>query len=96
MKAFCLVYNNTLTALCEKCPYSELFWSTFSRIQTEYGEILRISLNSVQMRENADQNNSEYENFLCGAGHWICNLIFINLFVKSRITLCNADVTRYM
>ena len=25
----------------EKCPYSEFFWSVFSRIQTEYGEITR-------------------------------------------------------
>ena len=23
----------------EKCPYWELFWSAFSRIRTEYGEI---------------------------------------------------------
>ena len=23
----------------EKCPYSGLFWSVFSRIRTEYGEI---------------------------------------------------------
>ena len=28
------------------------FWSVFSRIRTEYGEILRISPYSVQMREN--------------------------------------------
>ena len=32
-----------LTLLCftlrKKCPYSELFWSVFSSIQTEYGEI---------------------------------------------------------
>ena len=41
-------------ALCEKCPYSELFWSVFSDIWTEYGEIY-----SVRMRENTDQNNSE-------------------------------------
>ena len=26
-------------SLLKKCPYSELFWSVFSRIQTEYGEI---------------------------------------------------------
>ena len=26
--------------LCKKCPYSELFWSAFSRIRTKYGEIL--------------------------------------------------------
>ena len=27
----------------ERCPYSELFWSIFFRIRTEYEEILRIS-----------------------------------------------------
>ena len=34
----------------------------FSRI--EHGEILRFSPYSVQMRENTDQNNSEYGHFL--------------------------------
>ena len=42
------------TTLRKKCPYSELFWSVFSRIWTEYGEIFRISPYSVQMRENTD------------------------------------------
>ena len=32
-------------------PYSELFWSVFSRIRTEYGL-------------NADQNNFEYGHLL--------------------------------
>ena len=41
-------------------PYSELFWSVYSRIRTEYGEILLISPYSVWMPENTDQNNSEY------------------------------------
>ena len=31
------------------------FWSVFSRIRTEYGEILRISPYSVWMRGNTDQ-----------------------------------------
>ena len=31
------------------------FWSVFSRIRTEYGEIFRISLYSVRLRENSDQ-----------------------------------------
>ena len=44
--------------LHEKCSYSEFFWSVFSRIWTEYGEIL--SPNSVRMQENTDQENSEY------------------------------------
>ena len=46
-----------------KCPYSEFFWSAFSRICTEYGEILGISPYPVRMRENTDQKNSEYRHF---------------------------------
>ena len=30
-------------SLHRKCPYSELFWSVFSRMRTEYGEIWSIS-----------------------------------------------------
>ena len=47
----------------KKCPYSELFWSSFSRIRTEYGEIRSISPYSVRMRENVDKNNSECRHF---------------------------------
>ena len=50
-------------SLREKCPYSEFFWSVFFRSWTEYGDILRISLYSVRMRENMDQKNSEYGHF---------------------------------
>ena len=50
--------------LREKCPYLELFLSAFTCIRTEYGEILRISPYSVRMRENEEQNNSEYGHFL--------------------------------
>ena len=52
-------WQNWLT-LREKCPYWELFWSAFSSIWTEYGEILRISPYSVLIRKNAEQNKSEY------------------------------------
>ena len=52
----------------ETCPYSELFWSMFSPIRTEWGEIIRIFPYSVSMRENTDQNNSEYGHFLWSAG----------------------------
>ena len=49
--------------LGKKCPYSELFWSVFSRIWTEYGEILHMSPYSVQIMENMDQSNSKYKTF---------------------------------
>ena len=62
---FVQVRNCISAGLREKCPYSELFWSVFSRIRTEYGKIQHISPYSVQIRENTDQNNSEYGYFLC-------------------------------
>ena len=49
----------------------ELFWTAFSHIQAEYGEILRISPHSVRMRENADQNNSENRHFLRSDNEYI-------------------------
>ena len=45
---------------CAKWPYSEFFWSVFSRIRTEYGKIRSISPYSVGTPGNADQKNSEY------------------------------------
>ena len=53
-----------LSSLCKKCLYSELLWSAFSRIQTEYKEAWSISPYSVRMWENAVQDNSEYKYFL--------------------------------
>ena len=48
----------------------ELFWSALSRIWTEYGEIRSIFPYSVEMRENTDQNKSEYGYFLRSAYLW--------------------------
>ena len=55
--------KTAVVTLRNECPYSVLFWSAFSRIWTEYGEIRIISPYSVQMRENADRNNSDYGHF---------------------------------
>ena len=42
--------------LRKKCPNTEiLFWSLFSHIWTEYGDLLRKSPYSFQMQENTDQ-----------------------------------------
>ena len=50
--------------MLKKCHYSELFWSAFFCIPTEYKEILRIFPYLVRMSENAEQNNSKYSHFL--------------------------------
>ena len=56
------------TNTCEKCPYSELFWSVSSRIRTEYGEIRIISPYSVgmQVRTLSTQCNVK-RFFLCSS-----------------------------
>ena len=55
--------NAMIGSLREKCPYSEFFWSIFSLIRTEYGEILRISPYSVRMWENTGMKKSECGHF---------------------------------
>ena len=65
-----ILAKRSILALREKSPYSELFWSAFSCIRTEYGEILRICPYLVRMWENADQNNSEYGRFLHSVDVW--------------------------
>ena len=65
--------------LRNKCPYSELFWSAFSCIRIEYGEIRSISPYSVQMWEKADKNNSEYGHFWPSA-NFACGIKWINFY----------------
>ena len=47
----------------EKCPNTEFFWSVFSSIWSEYGDLPSKSPYSVQIRENTDQKNSKFEHF---------------------------------
>ena len=45
--------------LREKCTYEEFFWSVFSRIRTEYGDL------RSKIQENTNQKISENGQFLC-------------------------------
>ena len=71
----------TQLSLREKCSYLEFFWSVFSHIRTEYGEILRVSPYSIRMRENTDQKNSEYGHF------WPVSVLKINPFLAFDLIL---------
>ena len=72
--------------LHKKFSYWQLFWSVFSRIQTEY---------SVRVRENIDQNNSEYGHFSRSVRHQfdiqqyymniLCTFDFIHVFTESIV-----------
>ena len=44
--------------LLKKSPHSELFWSIFSFIRIEYGDLQSKSPYSVRMLENTDQKTT--------------------------------------
>ena len=79
-----------LWTLRKKYPYWELCWSLFSRNRTEYGDILHISSCSVQIRENTDQNNSEYGRFLRSGNqykYFAFNILLCSILIISYKTL---------
>ena len=53
-----------------------IFGVILVRIGTEHGEMLRISPYSIRMRENVDQKNAEYGNFLRSAFYLISQSSF--------------------
>ena len=53
-----VLWTKEFSILCEKCPYLNIFWSVFSRIRTQYGEIQSFPPYSVQMPENTDQHGT--------------------------------------
>ena len=93
---------NWESSLCpllrKKCPYSELFWSTFSRIRTEYGEIC-ISSYLVRMRENADQNNFKYRRFSCSvlnASPNLPNNMIVSVICTSIFLFSSASFLQFL
>ena len=47
--------NFSQTGRVKRVQVRSFFWSIFSRVRTEYGDLLRQSPYSVQIRENPDQ-----------------------------------------
>ena len=65
LSLFLYIHKKTTEALlgihCVKSVQIwSFFWSVFSRICTEYGEIRSTSLYSVQMRKNTNQKKTPY------------------------------------
>ena len=61
--------------------YSEIFWSVFSRIRTEYGQIL-------QMQEIIHQKSSEYGHFY-GKFQKIAQICTRSVKMKQIISQCS-------
>ena len=64
-------------SLLEKCPYSELFWSVFSSIWTEYGEIRSIQSKCGKIRTSITPNTDTF--------------YAVNNAMKKRCELKNED-----
>ena len=86
-------------SLRKKCLYLELLWSVFSRIRTEYGMIRSISPYSIRMREDTDQNNSEYgkmfrQYFLLLLVHEILDHFELKILVNDVTTEIKTTIFR--
>ena len=55
-----IVQNTPKRILRKKCPYSELFWSVFSRIQTEYRVSFHIQSKCRKIRTRITPNTDTF------------------------------------
>ena len=58
--------------------------NVFSRIGTEYEDLLRKSLYSVQIWENMDRKNSKYGHFSCREWHSQIQNLVMTIFTKTH------------
>ena len=82
---YILIQKVRAGSLREKCPYLKLFWSPYSRIRTEYDEILRISPYSVLMRKMRARITPNTDSF------WELDNSFIPSLSHSHSASCIAD-----
>ena len=74
VKSLCVIFKRKMELLThEKCPYSELFWSAFSRIRSEYGEILRSSAFS-HIRTRITPNTDTFHAVTYSSVYWWWNI----------------------
>ena len=80
--------------LRKKCPYSELFWSTFSRLWTEYGEAERTDLKLILKWLNWSSFHTVMtillplnSSMICLTGKGMLELPFLNLCNSTLETL---------
>ena len=99
LKILKIHYETLKITLRRKCPYSELFWLVFSRIWTEYREMGSISPYAVQMRENADQNNSDYghlRSIIYQSDTYYEDLLELSNSVSIRQNICGVYLQKFM
>ena len=85
---FCLQSSISAEHCVKSVRIRRFFWSVFSRLRTkyirsEYGEMLCISLYSVQMQKNADQKKLPIWTLFT---HWNCKFVNGSLIpAKSKV-----------
>ena len=75
-----------------KCPYSEFFWSAFSRFQSEYVDLQSKSPYSVGIWENKDIKIPEYGHFhTMSCSERLCHIFKKNIHSRLRKRRGNAN-----
>ena len=78
--------------LREEGPYSEFFWSVFSRIRTEYGGILRIQSECGKIRTRKTPNTDTF--------HVVCTASILlsggNKAIKFDCLITNCNYQYYL
>ena len=81
-------YRTESLSLCEKCRYSELFWSTFFHIRTEYGEIA----SWTRIIPNTDNFDAVY----CSKIRHVCMyVLFIYSRKKLKLIITSIEILKY-
>ena len=83
--SFLLEYISVIfISLGENCLYSEFFWSLFSCIWTDYGEIVHIFLHSVQMRTRKVSNTEVFQAISTSEAHLaLCPISVVKPLAKT-------------
>ena len=77
-----------ILSLREKCPDLELFWSAFSCIRTEYGEIsLRIQSECGKMRTRINSNTDTFYAMLSSTLSSLCPALKEMVYQRRALTL---------
>ena len=72
-------------ALREKCPYLKLFWSAFSSIWTEYGEIQSIQSECWKIRTRITPNTDTFYAVLLREENLILQMAIVHEMLKTWI-----------
>ena len=78
-------HHSTIPPLRKKCPYSEFFWSVYSHIRSEYGDLRSKYPYSLQMRKIRTRKTPNTDTFHAVIMSPILSLLLALITYSSRV-----------